>query len=134
MQRPTGEIEGAHFGRAHAVEEKLEIPDNAGCGAQGEDAGRLRGRCRAVATKGFIAAIQIQAPECVGEESARQDYAEHHVVLKQRVGAGFDREFGNRHATLYAKGETGTHQSADKGHHQSFDRGELVVAGLVVGA
>ena len=36
MQRPTGEVEGAHLGRAHAVKEKLEIPDDAGRGAQGE--------------------------------------------------------------------------------------------------
>ena len=44
VQRPTGEVVGAHFGRAHAVEEELQVPRHARHRAEDPVGGQRHGR------------------------------------------------------------------------------------------
>ncbi|MCK7518281.1 MAG: hypothetical protein MZV64_11435 [Ignavibacteriales bacterium] len=143
MDRPAREVVLAHLGRAHAVEEELEVPGRPG--QRGPDVvgeerrhrlGRRRGRAPgrprrigrpdpAVVAPGPVLEAQRGAPDEVRREPAEEGDDQHREILENRPGPCFDGRFRDGLAGGERESHARAHDPGEHGHPSPLGEVEL---------
>ncbi len=146
VESPTGELIVAHARFAHRIEEELEVPGRTGEGGEEEIAQvvdfdgltRLIGilDCRrAELIEGFVLEHEKQAPDEVGRETAKEDYAQLGEADPESASSVRGGDFCDRFHRLDAERHASAKEAGDErdkntlGEVELFDRGLLLFRG-----
>ena len=143
VESPAGELIFAHARFAHRIEEELEVPGGSREGGEEEvaqvvDFDGLTGligifdRRRAELVEGLVLEHEVQAPEEVGRETAKENYAKLGKTNPESARSVLGGDFRDGLHRLDAERHASAEETGDESDEDSFGEVELFDRSLLL--